>query len=92
MLQHHERLDGSGYPQGLKAEQISLGAKIIAVADVVEAISSHRPYRAALGEEEALREIEKYKDKLYDSAAVEACLKVFKKCKQHQEIWKEKKS
>jgi HD-GYP domain-containing protein (c-di-GMP phosphodiesterase class II) len=55
-LQHHERMDGSGYPQGLKGDQITLKARIVAVADVVEAMSSHRPYRPALGIEKALAE------------------------------------
>ncbi len=78
VLQHHERLDGSGYPQKLKDVQILLEAKIIAVADVVEAIATHRPYRPAKGIEPALEEIEKNKGILYDSKAAEACLKLFK--------------
>jgi PAS domain S-box-containing protein len=77
-LQHHERLDGSGYPQGLKGEAIILEARIIAVADVVEAMMSHRPFRAALGLEAALAEIEKGKGTLYDPAAVDACVKAFR--------------
>ena len=77
VLQHHERLDGSGYPQGLKDEAILVEAKILAVADVVEAISSHRPYRPALGLERALEEISQNRGRLYDPAAVEACLKIF---------------
>jgi PAS domain S-box-containing protein/putative nucleotidyltransferase with HDIG domain len=75
--QHHERLDGSGYPQGLKDKDILLEAKIIAVADVVEAMSSHRPYRPSLGTEKALEEIEAQKGVLYDPQVVEACLRVF---------------
>ncbi len=75
--QHHERFDGSGYPQGLKGEQICLEARIVAVADVVEAMSSHRPYRAGLGIEAALAEIGKHKGTLYDAGAVDACLAVF---------------
>ncbi|HXH72062.1 MAG TPA: HD domain-containing phosphohydrolase [Mariprofundaceae bacterium] len=75
--QHHERLDGSGYPQGLKGEEIGLEACIVAVADVVEAMSSHRPYRAGLGLEVALDEVTNNKGVLYDAAAVEACVQVF---------------
>jgi PAS domain S-box-containing protein len=78
ILQHHERLNGSGYPQGLKGEQILLEARIISVADVVEAISSHRPYRPAKGIDVALEEIEKNKSILYDAQVVEACLKLFR--------------
>ncbi|MDQ6967411.1 MAG: PAS domain S-box protein [Mariprofundaceae bacterium] len=73
--QHHERIDGSGYPQGLKGDEICLEARIVAVADVVEAISSHRPYRAALGIEVALDEIKAKRGIFYDPAAVDACLK-----------------
>jgi putative nucleotidyltransferase with HDIG domain len=76
--QHHERLDGSGYPQGLKGEEICLEARVVAVADVVEAISSHRPYRPALGIGVALDEIETNRGKLYDPAVADACLKLFK--------------
>jgi PAS domain S-box-containing protein/putative nucleotidyltransferase with HDIG domain len=78
VLQHHERLDGSGYPQGLKKEQILLETKIICVADVVEAIASNRPYRPAKGIDAALEEIEKNKGILYDEKAVEACLRLFR--------------
>jgi HD-GYP domain-containing protein (c-di-GMP phosphodiesterase class II) len=78
VLQHHERLDGSGYPQGLKGEQILLGARIIAVADVVEAMASHRPYRAALGTDLALAEIERGRGTAYDPAVADACLKLFR--------------
>jgi PAS domain S-box-containing protein/putative nucleotidyltransferase with HDIG domain len=77
--EHHERLDGSGYPQGLKGEEISFEAKIIAVADVVEAMASHRPYRPALGIEEALREIESGRGIKYDPSVVDACLELFQK-------------
>jgi HD-GYP domain-containing protein (c-di-GMP phosphodiesterase class II) len=76
--QHHERLDGSGYPQGLKGNEICLEARIVAVADVVEAISSHRPYRPGLGVEAALTEVEAHKGTLYDPAVVDACLKLFR--------------
>jgi PAS domain S-box-containing protein len=78
VLQHHERIDGSGYPQGLKGDDIPLEARIIAVADVVEAIASHRPYRPALGIEAALEEIEKNKGILYDNTIADACLRLFR--------------
>jgi PAS domain S-box-containing protein/putative nucleotidyltransferase with HDIG domain len=77
MLQHHERLDGSGYPAGLKGDKILLEAKILAVADVVEAMASHRPYRASLGIDKALEEISKNKGILYDPEVVDACLRLF---------------
>ena len=76
--EHHERLDGSGYPRGLKDDNILLESKIIAVADVVEAISSHRPYRPALGISVALEEIERNSGIFYDKTASEACLKLFR--------------
>jgi len=72
VLQHHERIDGSGYPQGLRDDDILLEARVLAVADVVEAMSSHRPYRPALGLEKALEEISLKKGKLYDPRVVEA--------------------
>lgn len=78
IIQHHERLNGSGYPNGTKDSKITLEAKIIAVADVVEAISSHRPYRAALGLDVALEEIEKNKGILYDKNVVDTCITLFK--------------
>lgn len=78
VLQHHERLDGSGYPSGLKGKEILLEARILAVADVVEAVSTHRPYRPAQPIKEALAEIASYKGKLYDPVVVDACLKLFK--------------
>ena len=78
VLQHHERLGGSGYPQGLKGDQILPEARILAIADVVEAMMSHRPYRAALGIDAALAEIEQGKRRLYDPAAVEACIALFR--------------
>lgn len=77
VLQHHERLDGSGYPQGLFGEDILLEAKIPAVADVTEALSSHRPYRPAPGIDCAMREILKNKGSSYDPDAVDACLELF---------------
>jgi len=79
IFQHHERIDGSGYPQGLKDAMILTEAKILAVADVVEAIASHRPYRPALGIDSALNEIEEKKGILYDPGIVDICLKLFKK-------------
>jgi putative nucleotidyltransferase with HDIG domain len=77
ILQHHERLDGSGYPQGLQGDGILSDAKILAVADVVEAMASHRPYRPALGIELALDEIAQEKGILYDPEVVDACIKLF---------------
>jgi PAS domain S-box-containing protein len=78
VLQHHERLDGSGYPRKLVAAQIILEARILAVADVVEAMSSHRPYRAGLGTDIALAEIERGRETLYDPAVADACLRLFR--------------
>ena len=77
VLQHHERMDGSGYPAGLSEDAILDEARIIAVADVVEAMVNHRPYRAALDAEKALEEISKNKGILYDAEVVEACFKVY---------------
>ncbi len=76
--QHHERMDGSGYPSGLSAKDIILEARVLAVADVVEAISSHRPYRSALGIDKALDEISQKRGILYDAKVVDACLKLFR--------------
>ncbi len=76
--QHHERMDGSGYPKGLKGDAILPEARILAVADVVESISSHRPYRPALGVEAALEEIETHRGVLFDGAVVDACLRLFR--------------
>jgi PAS domain S-box-containing protein len=76
--QHHERLDGSGYPRGLKGEAIILEARILAVADTVEAMASHRPYRPGLGIEKALAEIESKRGALFDERAVDACLRLFR--------------
>ncbi|MGA3279362.1 MAG: PAS domain S-box protein [Smithella sp.] len=78
IYQHHERMNGSGYPRKLKGNEILIEARIMAVADVVEAMSSHRPYRAALGIEAALEEIEKNKGILYDNVVVDACLSLFR--------------
>lgn len=77
VLQHHERLDGSGYPQGLHGEQTLLEAKILAVADVVESMMSHRPYRPALGIQVALDEIVQHRGTLYDPQVVDACITLF---------------
>jgi len=77
-LQHHERINGSGYPAGLKGNEILIEAKVLMVADVVEAISSHRPYRPAYSIDVALEEISKHKGILYDPIAVEACLRLFR--------------
>jgi PAS domain S-box-containing protein/putative nucleotidyltransferase with HDIG domain len=77
VLQHHERMDGSGYPKGLSGESIALEARILAVADVVEAMASHRPYRPALGIEKALEEISQNRGLLYDFQVVDACIKLF---------------
>jgi len=77
VLQHHERLDGSGYPGQLKGEDTLLEAKILAVADVVEAMASHRPYRPALCIDKALEEISKNRGKLYDVAVADTCLELF---------------
>jgi putative nucleotidyltransferase with HDIG domain len=78
VYQHHERMNGSGYPRNLKGDEILLESRIMVVADVVEAMASHRPYRPALGIEAALEEIEKNKGILYDDAVVDACLILFR--------------
>jgi PAS domain S-box-containing protein len=76
--QHHERFDGSGYPQGLKGDEILTEAHILGVADTIEAMSSHRPYRPGLGLDAALSEIEKNRGRLYEPAAADACLRLFR--------------
>lgn len=76
--EHHERIDGSGYPQGLPGEKLLLESRILAVADVVESMCSHRPYRMGLGTEAALQEIEKNRGRLYDPEVVDACLHLFR--------------
>ncbi len=78
VLEHHERLNGSGYPKGLRGEQISTGARILAVADVVEAMASHRPYRPARGLAFALSDIEKDEAGCFDPVVVQACLRLFR--------------
>jgi HD-GYP domain-containing protein (c-di-GMP phosphodiesterase class II) len=77
VLQHHERMDGSGYPHGLSGDKVILEARILGVADVVEAMASHRPYRPARGIDEALKEISRNRSILYDPEVVEVCLKLF---------------
>jgi putative two-component system response regulator len=78
ILQHHERLDGSGYPNRLKGEAILIEARILGVADVMEAMLAHRPYRPALGLDAALAEIEAGRGRLYDPAAADACIALFR--------------
>jgi putative nucleotidyltransferase with HDIG domain len=78
VLQHHERVNGTGYPDGVRGEEILMEARILAVADVVEAMSSHRPYRPALGLDKALDEITKNSGVLYDRRVVDACVRVFR--------------
>lgn len=78
VLQHHERMDGSGYPQGLSGQDIIVEARILCVADVVESMSSPRPYRPALGIDKGLEEISKKRGVLYDAEVVDACLRVFR--------------
>ncbi len=78
VYQHHERMDGSGYPRKLKGNEILMEARIMAVADVVESMASYRPYRPALGIDVALNEIEKNRGVLYDDAVVDACLRLFR--------------
>ncbi|ODS32732.1 MAG: two-component response regulator [Candidatus Scalindua rubra] len=78
VLQHHERMDGSGYPSGLSGDNILVEARILSVADVVEAMAPHRPYRPAIGIDKALEEISQNKGILYDSNVVDSCLKIFK--------------
>lgn len=76
VLQHHERMDGSGYPNGIEGEDILMESRILGVSDVVEAMASHRPYRPALGMDKAIEEIEQNKGRLYDPGVVDACIKV----------------
>ena len=78
VLQHHEKLDGSGYPQGLSGEEILLESRILCVADVVETMETHRPYRPSLGRDAALEEISKNRGILYDPEVVDACLRLFR--------------
>ncbi|MBK7903457.1 MAG: HD domain-containing protein [Proteobacteria bacterium] len=76
--QHHERMDGSGYPRGLVGDEILADARLLAVADVVEAMMSHRHYRPSRGLEQALAEIEQGRGRLYDPVPVDACLRLFR--------------
>jgi putative nucleotidyltransferase with HDIG domain len=78
VLQHHERMDGSGYPNGLRGEEILIEARIINVADVVEAMATHRPYRASLGIDVALQEIISNRGTLYDANVVDCCIRLIK--------------
>jgi HD-GYP domain-containing protein (c-di-GMP phosphodiesterase class II) len=78
VYQHHERMNGSGYPRNLKGDEILMEARIMAVADVVEAMASYRPYRPGLGIKAALEEIKKNKGILYDAVVADACLKLFR--------------
>ena len=82
IYQHHERMDGSGYPCGLTGNEVSIEARIIAVADVVDAMASYRPYRPALGMNAAIDEIVKFRDIKYDPQVVDACLKLYKRTEQ----------
>jgi HD-GYP domain-containing protein (c-di-GMP phosphodiesterase class II) len=77
ILQHHEHIDGTGYPQKLQGDDILLEAKILAVADTVEAMYSHRPYRPGLGIDKALAEIKRARGTHYQAEVVDACLKIF---------------
>jgi HD-GYP domain-containing protein (c-di-GMP phosphodiesterase class II) len=77
VLEHHERLNGSGYPNGLTGDRILMESRILAVADVVEAMASHRPYRPSLGLDAALNEISKNKGILFDLEVSDACLRLF---------------
>jgi HD-GYP domain-containing protein (c-di-GMP phosphodiesterase class II) len=78
IYEHHERCDGSGYPRGLTCDQMLPGAKVIVVADVVEAMMSHRPYRPALGIDAALAEIEQGAGRLYDADVAKVCVALFR--------------
>ena len=78
VFQHHEKIDGSGYPRGLKGDEICIEAKILGIANVVEAMSSYRSYRPALIIDEALNEIDKNKNIIFDPEVVDACIKLFK--------------
>jgi len=79
VFQHQEKIDGSGYPRGLKGDEILIEAKILGVANVVEAMSSYKSYRPALSISESLAEISKYKNILFDPEVVDICIKLFKK-------------
>jgi putative nucleotidyltransferase with HDIG domain len=85
VMEHHERMNGSGYPKGLKGDEICMEARIIAVADVVEAMTSFRPYRPALGIDAAVDEIRKGRDTLYDPQVVDCCIRALEKA--HFQFW-----
>ena len=87
VLQHHERLDGSGYPFGLTDPDILLGSRVLAVADTVEAMASHRPYRAAKGLARGLEHIEAQSGVLFDPEVVAACLRLFRRGKFNVRTW-----
>jgi putative nucleotidyltransferase with HDIG domain len=78
IFQHHERMDGSGYPRNLQGDQIAMEARIIGAADVIDAMASYRPYRPAMGVDAAIEEIVKFRGITYDPAVVDACLKIYK--------------
>jgi HD-GYP domain-containing protein (c-di-GMP phosphodiesterase class II) len=78
VYQHHERINGTGYPRNLKGNEILMESQILAVADVIEAMASHRPYRPSLGIEAALKEIEKNKGIIFDETIADACLRLFR--------------
>jgi HD-GYP domain-containing protein (c-di-GMP phosphodiesterase class II) len=78
VLEHHERMNGSGYPNGLTGDNLLMESRILSVADVVESMGSHRPYRPSLGIEAALEEIEKNRGTLYDNTVADACLRLFR--------------
>jgi len=78
ILEHHERMNGSGYPNGLTGDNILMESRILAVADVVESMASHRPHRPGFGIEAALDDIEKNRGTLYDNAVADACLRLFR--------------
>jgi len=88
VVQHHERMNGSGYPSGIKEGEILIEARILAVADVVEAMNSYRPYRAPLGLDKALDEISRNRGILYDPTVVDACIRLFTQKKfQFEDQW-----
>lgn len=76
ILHHHERVDGQGYPHGLRGEEILLEARILAVADSVEAMASHRPYRASMGLTYAINELQRLRGIAYDAQVVDACVRM----------------
>jgi len=79
VLRHHERLDGSGYPNGIKGNQLSLESRILAICDVVEAMSSHRPYRPARKKEEIIGELQEGRDRLYDARLVDLLVDIIER-------------